>query len=327
MKKNILLKLSCLIEFVFIIITLGSILVNNINDEAIFQLFVLLIDIILLIVLFKESFKEEKYFVKNNLKVKFISIWFFIETIIPGILGFIFLNRISKKYKENDSDKLPRIKEEKYNKVDIIKGILLLVFFIFVQFILPSTVIGNKIPGIIYYLIIFSFTLFICFNDVKEQLKIFMSNKKIYIRYILFSYIKMFGIVLLCSIPVVLLNNGQQSANQELINEMFTKNLISTFILSVLYAPLIEELIFRLGISKLIKNKWLFIIISGLLFGSLHMIDKLSSAMDILYIIQYSALGICLAYFYKKTNNILVSIGIHFIQNFLASILSILLLF
>lgn len=326
MKKNILLKIACLLEFVFILITLISSLTSKLDDAVIFQLFILLIDIILLIILFKESFKEENYFIKNNLKVKLISIWFFIETIIPGILGFIFMGRISKKYRKN-SEKLPIIKEEKYNKKSILKGIALLAFFIIIQFILPLTNVGKKVPDLIYYLFIFTFTIVICFKDIKEHFKLFLLNRKIYIKYILISYLKMFGIVLLCSIPVVIFNNSEQSANQVLINEMFRKSLFKTFILSALYAPLIEELIFRYGISNLIKNKWLFIIASGLIFGSLHMIDKLSSYMDIFYIIQYSALGICLAYFYKKTNNIFVSIGVHFIQNFLASVLSILLLF
>ena len=327
MKKNILLKLACLIEFIFIVITLLSVLFTKINEESIFQLFILVIDVIFLVMLFKESFKDEEYFLKNNLKIKFISIWFFIETIIPGILGFVFIKNITKKYKLNKESKLPIIKEEKYNKFGIIKGLLLLIFFVIVQFIMPLTSMGKKIPEYIYYLVIFLFTLSICIKDIKEQFKVFITNKKVYGKYIITSYFKMFGIVLLCALPVVLLNGGEQSANQELINEMFRKNIISTFILSVLYAPLIEELIFRYGISKLIKNKWLFIIISGTLFGSLHMIDKLTSIMDILYIIQYSALGICLAYFYKKTNNIFVSISIHFIQNFLASIFAILLLF
>ena len=326
MKKNILLKIACLLEFIFIIFTLISTLTSKLDDASIFQLFILLIDIILLIILFKESFKEEKFFVKNSLKVKLISIWFFIETIIPGILGFIFISKISKKYKKN-SENLPVIKEEKYNKKDILKGISLLVFFIIIQFILPLTSLGKKIPDLIYYIFIFTFTIVVCFKDIKNQFKVFLLNKKVYIKYILMSYLKMFGIVLLCSIPVVIFNNSEQSANQVLINEMFKKSLFKTFVLSALYAPLIEELIFRYGISKLIKNKWLFIITSGLIFGSLHMIDKLTSFMDIFYIIQYSALGMCLAYFYKKTNNIFVSIGVHFIQNFLASILSILLLF
>lgn len=327
MRKNILLKIACIIELIFVIFTLISVLIGNLNDEAIFQLFILIIDIIFLTMLFIESFKDDKYFIKNNLKIKFISIWFFIETIIPGILGFVFLNRISKKYKENNNvNLLPNIKEEDYNIKDVIKGLSLLILFIIIQFLIPMTSIGKKIPEILYYIVIFTITISICFLDIKKQFKIFISNKKIYIKYILKSYLKMFGIVLLCSLPVVLLNNGEQSANQELINGMFRKNLISTFILSVFYAPLIEELIFRYGLSKLIKNKWLFIFISGTLFGALHMIDKLTSIMDILYIIQYSSLGICLAYFYKKTNNIFVSIGIHFLQNFLASIFSILLL-
>ena len=84
------------------------------------------------------------------------------------------------------------------------------------------------------------FTLSICIKDIKEQFKVFITNKKVYGKYIITSYFKMFGIVLLCALPVVLLNGGEQSANQELINEMFRKNIISTFILSVLYAPLIE---------------------------------------------------------------------------------------
>ena len=50
------------------------------------------------------------------------------------------------------------------------------------------------------------------------------------------------------------------------------------------------------------------------------MIDKYTNIYDLLYIFEYSALGICLAKAYKDTNNIFISMSMHFIQNTLASI-------
>ena len=47
----------------------------------------------------------------------------------------------------------------------------------------------------------------------------------------------------------------------------------------------------------------------------------ISSINDLLYVFQYATLGICLAKAYKDSNNIFVSISMHFIQNFLAAIL------
>jgi len=131
----------------------------------------------------------------------------------------------------------------------------------------------------------------------------------------------MLGLMLLVGIPIVLLNNGNTSSNQEALNVMFKKVPMFTLILSTLYAPFVEENIFRLSISKLFNNKTLFIIISGFLFGTLHIIDKFTSFYDLLYIFQYSALGICLAKAYSDSKNIFVSISMHFIQNFIAALL------
>lgn len=94
-----------------------------------------------------------------------------------------------------------------------------------------------------------------------------------------------------------------------------------TVILSCLYAPFVEEGVFRLSLSKIFKNKTIFVIVSGFLFGVLHLIDKFTSIYDLLYIFQYAALGICLAKAYKDSNNIFVSISMHFIQNFIAAML------
>ena len=163
------------------------------------------------------------------------------------------------------------------------------------------------------------------YKDLKKDLKYLAQNFKIYFPFIIKRYFSMLVIMIIVAIPVVLINDGATSTNQEMINSMFDKLPLATLILSTLYAPFVEESIFRLSLSKLFKNKTLFIIVSGVLFGTLHVIDKFTSIYDFLYIFQYATLGICLAKAYKDSNNIFVSMSMHFIQNFLAAILVLLL--
>ena len=49
-----------------------------------------------------------------------------------------------------------------------------------------------------------------------------------------------------------------------MLNGMFKKMPIGMLLLSTIYAPFTEENVFRLSLSKLFKNKILFIIVSGL---------------------------------------------------------------
>ena len=55
------------------------------------------------------------------------------------------------------------------------------------------------------------------------------------------------------------------------------------------------------------------------------LIDKFETLTDLLYILQYSALGICLAKAYTDSKNIFVSMSMHFMQKFLAAVLVLLL--
>ena len=132
-------------------------------------------------------------------------------------------------------------------------------------------------------------------------------------------------VILFVGVPILLINNGKTSSNQLELNSMFKKLPIIMLLLTTLYAPLAEECIFRLSLSKVFKNKNLFIIVSAFLFGILHVIDKFTSFTDFLYVFQYSAMGICMAKAYSDSKNIFVSISMHFIQNFLSALLVLLL--
>lgn len=316
-KRNII-KIACIIEFIYIFIMLVYYLFfNKFNDQIIASTFLLLISFVVTILLYKQSKKDIEYIKNNKLKILIPSIWLFLDPVIPGILGFIFLSTLSDKKKSI----LPKVKEEKITKIEIFKSVFLILLFIIIMFVLPRFSFFEKIPSYIIYIVIFLLVLIMNFKYIKNDFSLFIKNKKVYIPFIIKRYLIMLGIMIIVAIPIVFLNNGQTSSNQKILNQMFGKLPLAMLLLSTLYAPFVEENVFRLSLSKLFKNKTIFIIVSGILFGSLHMIDKFTSFYDLLYIFQYSALGVCLAKAYSDSKNIFVSIGMHFIQNFIAALL------
>ena len=86
--------------------------------------------------------------------------------------------------------------------------------------------------------------------------------------------------------------------------------------------PINEELIFRKCFKNILKNKWFFILISGIVFGYLH-VSGANSLNQFLYIIPYSSLGIAFATTYYKTNTVFSSIFVHMLHNTILTLISI----
>ena len=109
-------------------------------------------------------------------------------------------------------------------------------------------------------------------------------------------------------------------------NEIVVRNYINISPLlmifdTCIYSPIAEELAFRKSIKDCFSNKWTYILVSGLLFGLLHIISHINSPLSLLYIIPYGALGITFAYIYYKTDNIYSTITVHAMHNILAIII------
>ena len=111
------------------------------------------------------------------------------------------------------------------------------------------------------------------------------------------------------------------ASNEESIRSLILDTPVIAFFFISICAPFMEEIIFRKSFKDSINNKWLFVIISGLVFGSLHVIGNINSLYDLLYLVPYSSLGIVFALSYYKTNNIFSSISMHFLHNTLIFIL------
>jgi len=111
------------------------------------------------------------------------------------------------------------------------------------------------------------------------------------------------------------------SENQSTITDLLGEYPILMTFSAVCLAPIYEEILFRLGFRKCIKNNVLFILISGSLFGLIHIFPTdLNLGVALIQSIVYVVMGVCLSYYYQKYNNIFYSIIIHFYNNLLSII-------
>lgn len=222
-------------------------------------------------------------------------------------------------------------KQDKTSKKDSLKIGLLSFLAILIYLILPEfqllpfellnintdnlSIIVKVIYLLAYEMMILTFILLI-FNKrlVKDFKDLKKHHKEYFSKYLKYWFLAL-GLMMISNVVIMAINGGDIANNQQAIDDMFKKVPIYTLITSVLYAPVCEELVFRLGIRNIFKNDFIFILISGLFFGSLHVVTSYTNFMDLLYIIPYSIPGWVFAYTLTKSDNIYVPMGLHFIHN------------
>ncbi len=120
---------------------------------------------------------------------------------------------------------------------------------------------------------------------------------------------------------------GKIAANEEINRQAILNNPIWYTILSVgVFAPVMEEIIFRKSTDKIFKNSLYYYIINALLFGFAHTMADLSNLLNLLYIIPYGALGFVFAVMDKKTNTTFTSIMMHSLHNLITLFLILIIL-
>ncbi len=155
-------------------------------------------------------------------------------------------------------------------------------------------------------------------KDIKNVKECKFTN---YIRYWFIAII----LILISNIIINMITGINTSTNQEIIVNTLKKAPIYTAILTIIIAPILEELVFRLSFKKMFKTNIIFIITSGLFFGFMHVSDP-KSLIELIYIIPYSIPGFIFAYTLTKSNNIIIPIGLHCIHNTTMFILQLLLI-
>lgn len=188
----------------------------------------------------------------------------------------------------------------------------------------------ESIPNIIKILYTFIFDIIFLLliasiykQEITKEFKAFFTKKNILnnIKKSL-KYWSIGMIIMISTNAIIALFTNNLAANEQAVREMIDKYPLYMAFQVMIYAPISEEIIFRKSIDKIFKNKYLYILISGLIFGGLHVISSITSLIDILYLLPYCSLGFVFALLYKNTNNnIFSTITAHAFHNTLALLL------
>ena len=244
--------------------------------------------------------------------------------IIGGIIALVLLLLDTKDVIEEPKKplKLPELEKIEVKRKWLYLILWILLFSVFYLGLIPMPFLQN-IPSILRIFLLYGIQAlilgYLLRKDIKRDFLTFKGNLKTYMKYIFPKLGIFFIIYIVISIPISLIAR-QISTNQAQLNEL---PLALTATMAIIFAPILEELMFRGLLRKSIPNDTIFMIISGLIFGTAHMLYAEENLTMYIYIIPYTLLGYFLARSYAKTNNIFTNISIHFLWNTFAIILNI----
>ena len=110
----------------------------------------------------------------------------------------------------------------------------------------------------------------------------------------------------------------EANPNNEAILDLAQADRGRILAITIVLAPLLEELIFRGGIFGLLRrwNRWLAYVVCILAFGIYHIWQyALSDPLALLYLLQYLPAGYILCRSYEKTECIWTAILLHMLNN------------
>lgn len=211
-----------------------------------------------------------------------------------------------------------------------ISAILIYIFFDTIFYLITKLInidynSFNNLKKTIYLIINGLFMIFILIFIYKDELKKDFNDYKKNFKLYFDKYFKVyvFGVLLMGISNTIIskFTHMEISENEEIIRNLVDTMPIYITFSTVLYAPLIEELIYRKCIRNLISNDIAFIYMSGLIFGLMHVVSGHETVNDILMGIPYIIIGIDFAFIYYKTKNIFSTIQFHFLHNLLLLII------
>lgn len=163
-------------------------------------------------------------------------------------------------------------------------------------------------------------------KEIINDFKAFTSNKGNWF----FKYLGLFiGSVFVMGVLNLILSkitNMGSSENEELVRELIKKLPVYMTISTIIYAPFVEEILFRKCIRKIITGndkliKIAYVLISAIIFGLVHVLTLDATFNDILMGIPYMVVGLSLGYIYVKTDNVFATMQFHLMHNTILLIL------
>ena len=181
---------------------------------------------------------------------------------LASIINIIVMATAKKVNKEGYRDKveeLPVIEKEKVDKKKIVLAIILLLVY-FSQFLWSGLIVKEGVSkllvGAVFYIIMIILSLTFFKDLFRENFRAFKNNFKTYFNNLIGTVGKFYVIYFLIAMVTVFLAKVDTSVNQSNVEAL---PIWYSFPLAVIYAPIVEETLFRGCIRRFIKNDKIFI--------------------------------------------------------------------
>ena len=194
---------------------------------------------------------------------------------------------------------------------------------VFLNILLKDNLLVNNVLLIIMELImVFVFAL-MNYKKLKNDYPDFNENYKKYLKLGFKYWLIGVGIMALSNLVIAGITGGI-SSNESSVRESLMKYPVYMIFSTIIFAPFVEELTFRGNFKEAFKNDYLFVIFTAFLFSAVHVLNGISSSLELLYFIPYGALATSFGLTYVKTNNIYTTMVLHSLHNTLSIVLIIL---
>ena len=195
-------------------------------------------------------------------------------------------------------------------------GFQIVFYDIFVQ----KNFLVNNILLLIMEFVLMSILILMNRKKLTNDYAAFNENHKKYLKYGFKLWFIGVIIMMISNVIIAGMTKGLAS-NEEANRQLMLQYPIYMVISTMMLAPFIEELTFRGNFKDAFKNKKVFILFTAFVFASVHVLNGITSPLELLYYIPYGALSIAFGKIYMETDNIYTTMVIHSVHNSLSIIL------
>ena len=213
------------------------------------------------------------------------------------------------------------MKKEEKNKNSLKSIMIIILYFIFPY--LMKFLSGIKWLTLLFYMLFALLIIYLYKDTFKNDFKDLNENKKKYIKSILINVVLIFAVMIITNALIgILLDIKETSENDYSLLTMFKKSPLALILLTSIYYPLVEGVIFRKSVRDIIDNKWTFIIFSSVFYFFFNIAYTSLSLNSIITSLCYLFSMMILSNYYYKSNNFTASVIVMMIYNLIISVIS-----
>ena len=285
------------------------------------------VSIVLSLVIFIYTLKEDHVLKKKGflIALSLIGVFTGVTSVIEGFfLANVIVLLFSRRKVEEDypvKREIPVLEREKAGKKELIQGgILLLVYFsqfVWAPFV-PDSFEISIVVEIIFDIVVLVLAIVFFSKELLRDIKAWKGNVLAYLHYIFSKY--GWGLLIYFAVMAlaISLTGNSTSINQQGVDSL---PLWYVFPAAVLWAPIVEEIVFRGVLRRFIKKDIIFILVSAFVFGILHTYREDGIVNILVMSFPYATLGGIFAYVYTKTENITCNMFMHAFHNSIGMIM------